>query len=110
MSVKRTRELAVLSVLMFGATACGGDKPVTRKCDEHILYKEAREHRRVESPDGMTPLDPDQEMVLPEPSPQPGRPADAPCLDLPPSVLGPEEGDSDDDSAEAEEENEAVDE
>ncbi len=81
----------VFGVMLLGVSACGGDKPVARACDEHTVYKEAREHRRVEAPDGLSPLDPDREMVLPEPSPQPERPAEAPCLDLPPSVLGPEE-------------------
>lgn len=91
MNVKGTKALAVLAALMLAVTACGGDKPVERSCKEHVLYKQAREHPRIEAPEGMTELDPEREMQVPEPSPQPGRPADAPCLDLPPSVLVPEE-------------------
>jgi uncharacterized lipoprotein len=91
MTVKVKCLCAALALMMLAMTACGGDKPVARSCDEHILYKEAREHRRIESPEDMSQLDPGREMQVPEPSPQPGRATDAPCLDLPPEVLGPEE-------------------
>lgn len=91
MRVNRSREVALLVVTAILVSACGGDKSVARKCDEHTEYLAAEEHRRVQAPEGLTPLDPEREMQLPEPSPRPPRPADAPCLDLPPSVLGPDE-------------------
>jgi hypothetical protein len=81
----RLRFLALLASIPL--TACGGDEIVTRDCDEHTLYRQPVDHKRVEAPEGLSSLDPEQEMVLPNPSPQPPRPADAPCLDLPPSVL-----------------------
>jgi hypothetical protein len=81
----RLKFVALLMSMLLGA--CGGDEIVTRDCDEHTVYREAVDHKRIEAPEGLSPLDPEQEMVLPNPSPQPPRPADAPCLDLPPSVL-----------------------
>jgi hypothetical protein len=98
------RLFAALALPMLAMTACGGDKPVTRSCDEHVLYKQAREHRRIEAPEDMSPLDPEKEMPVPEPSPQPERTTDAPCLDLPPAVLGPEEQDDEDSDEAADEE------
>jgi uncharacterized lipoprotein len=104
MTVKGMRLFAALAMVMLAMTACGGDKPVARSCDEHVLYKEAREHRRIEAPEDMSPLDPEKEMPVPEPSPQPGRATDAPCLDLPPVVLGPEEQGDEEVSEESSEE------
>jgi uncharacterized lipoprotein len=92
MSVIRIREMAVLAATLLLVSACGGNTPVARSCNEHTVYKNAREHERVKAPDGLTALDPEDEMVLPEPSPQAPRAEDAPCLDLPPSVLGSDEG------------------
>lgn len=104
MTVKGMRLFAALALVMLAMTACGGDKPVARSCDEHVLYKEAREHRRIEAPEDMSPLDPEKEMPVPEPSPQTGRATDAPCLDLPPVVLGPEEQGDEEASEESSEE------
>jgi uncharacterized lipoprotein len=104
MNVRGMRLFAALALPLLAMTACGGDKPVARSCDEHVLYKEAREHRRIETPEDMSPLDPEKEMPVPDPSPQPGRETDAPCLDVPPAVLGPEEQDDEDATGEAAEE------
>ncbi len=85
--MKRIRQTVLLLCVTGLVTACGGDEIVTRDCDEHTVYKLATDHKRIQAPDGLSPLDPEQEMVLPPPSPQPPRPANAPCLDLPPSIL-----------------------
>jgi uncharacterized lipoprotein len=98
MTVNGFRVVAVMAAILPILAACGGDKPVSRSCNEHTVYKNAREHERVQVPDGLSPLSPDEEMVLPEPSPQASRATDAPCLDLPPSVLDSEEGDDTDDA------------
>ncbi len=85
--------LLVMGMMVAG---CGG-KSVTRSCDEHTVYRTATENTRVQAPDGLSQLDPEREMVLPDPSPQQPRPADAPCLDLPPAVqMTGDDGDSDD--------------
>ena len=83
----RCNAVAFLAGLLAMLGGCGGDEIVTRDCDEHTVYLEATDHKKIEAPEGLSPLDPELEMVLPNPSPQPPRPADAPCLDLPPSVL-----------------------
>lgn len=101
MIVRRRLNAALLPAALVFVSACG-DGPVTRSCDEHTVYLDAREHRRVEAPEGLTALDPEREMAVPEPSPRPERPADAPCLDLPPSVLS-EDADEDTGSGELDE-------
>ena len=87
MSVIRLHAVAIMAGLLALLGGCGGDEIVTRDCDEHTVYLQAADHKKIEAPEGLSPLDPELEMVLPNPSPQPPRPADAPCLDLPPSVL-----------------------
>lgn len=86
MNVTRFTTAALTLAALLFVTACG-DGPATRRCDEHTVYLEAREHRRIEAPEGLSQLDPEREMPVPDPSPRADRPADAPCLDLPPSVL-----------------------
>lgn len=98
MRVKTGREVPALALMAVLVSACGGDKPVARSCDEHLEYLEAQEHRRVQVPEGLTPLDPEREMDMPEPSPQPPRPAGSPCLDLPPAVLSSDDADEDEEA------------
>jgi hypothetical protein len=42
--------------------------------------------KRIEAPEGLDQLQSDREMTIPDVSPRDPRPADAPCLELPPSV------------------------
>lgn len=77
--------LAVAASVLAG---CGGE--ATLRCDEHENYKEAVDNKRLDIPEGLTALDSTREMVLPEPSPHVSRPADAGCLDLPPTAIGRE--------------------
>ena len=81
----KTLNLLVASAAVFGIVACGGNE--TRSCDEVQAYQLAEEGKRVETPADLDPLNPLNEMPLPEASPRPPRPAGSPCIDLPPSVL-----------------------
>ena len=75
-----------LVVTACALAGCGGE--ATLRCDEHSYYKEAVDNKRLDIPDGLTAMDSTREMVLPEPSPHVSRPADAGCLDLPPTAIG----------------------
>jgi hypothetical protein len=83
----RTR-LSCLAIALLGAglSGCGGNK--TQSCDEGLRYLQAVDGKRIESPEGLSQLDPMKEIPLPEASPRPPRPTDAPCLDLPPGTIG----------------------
>lgn len=74
-----------VGVVLTGIVACGGNE--TRTCDEVRSYQLAAEGKRIETPADLDPLNPLNEMPLPEASPRPPRPAGSPCIDLPPSVL-----------------------
>lgn len=71
-------------LLCFGVAGCGGN--ATRSCDEALRYLDAVDGKRVESPEGLSQLDPVKEIPLPEASPRAARPSGAPCLDLPPGT------------------------
>jgi uncharacterized lipoprotein len=79
------RNLLVAIALLFGVSACGGNK--VQSCDDVRYYQLAEEGKRVETPADLDGLDPLTEMPLPEASPRPPRPEGSPCIDLPPSVL-----------------------
>ncbi len=88
--------LATLSAaLVTGGCGIGGE--IDNTCDEVRSYQLATEGRRIEAPEDLDELDPFREMPLPQASPRPPRPAGRPCLDLPPSILG---GDDDEDEDE----------
>jgi len=74
-----------LCALAFCLAACGGDAVL--KCDRNVAYLQAREAPRVTAPDGLDDLDRLRERPMPEASPREPRPADAGCLEKPPSVL-----------------------
>ena len=76
--------LTVLSIVLLAIAACGGSVDLT--CDEVASYQLAVEGRRVEVPADLDALEPLREMPLPEASPQPPRPPNSPCIDLPPEV------------------------
>ena len=80
------RLIRMLVIVLFPAclAACGGSAELT--CDDVKSYQLASEGRRVVAPDDLDDLEPLREMPLPEASPRPPRPDDAPCLEAPPAV------------------------
>jgi len=83
------RRITLTLIVMASALAgCGGSASL--RCDEHVQYKDAVDHKRITVPEGLTALDTSREMVLPEPSPHVPRAATAGCLDLPPTAVGRE--------------------
>ncbi len=68
--------------------ACGGSAPdIAQSCDDgRQRYLEATEHDKLKVPDDLDEPDKLKELPLPEATPRPDRPADAPCLELPPGV------------------------
>ena len=76
-------KVAVITTIALLVTACGG----TQECREPQRYEQARLSQPVQVPDGLDALDPSREMTIPEPSPREPRPADAPCLEYPPTIL-----------------------
>lgn len=75
------------TVLLFafaGVAGCGGPAELT--CDEAETYQLAVDGKRVVVPDDLDSLEPLREMPLPEASPQPPRPPDSPCIDMPPEA------------------------
>ena len=76
--------LTVLLLVLAGVTGCGG--PVELSCDEVVTYQLAVEGKRVVAPADLDSLEPLREMPLPEASPQPPRPANSPCIDMPPGA------------------------
>ena len=79
------RSLALL-VLIASLPACGGDSAIDQTCDEPQRYQQVVASKRVESPDGLDPLDEFAEMPIPEPQDVPVRPPGSRCIELPPSV------------------------
>lgn len=73
-----------LVVLMSGLAGCGGSIDLT--CDEARLYETAARGKRIESPDGLDPLNELKEIPLPEASSKQTRTPGAPCIDRPPTV------------------------
>jgi len=72
--------MPLLAGLLLGA--CGGASSV---CEKPKLYQQSEPGKRIEAPEGLDPLQPTREMTIPDPSPRDPRPADAPCLELPPT-------------------------
>jgi uncharacterized lipoprotein len=62
--------------------ACGG----ASVCEKPRLYQQSESGKRIEAPEGLDQLQSDREMTIPDVSPRDPRPADAPCLELPPSI------------------------
>lgn len=84
--------LSLLFCLASGSQliACGGQsKDIAASCDDRNQpYEAATEHAKIKAPEGLDDLDRMKELPLPEAAPRPDRPADAPCLELPPGVTG----------------------
>ena len=75
----------LIMIALFSAlAACGGGAELT--CDDGP-YKSAVRAARVQSPEGLDALAETKEMPLPAAAPSQPRPADAPCIDRPPSVI-----------------------
>ena len=72
--------MPILAGLLLGA--CGGASSV---CEKPKLYQQSQLGKRIEAPEGLDPLQPSREMTIPDASPRDPRPANAPCLELPPS-------------------------
>ena len=73
-----------LFALIGSLVACGGEADLI--CDEGPYLSSART-ARGQVPDGLDPLEEIREMPLPEAAPQAPRPADAECIDKPPSII-----------------------
>ena len=69
-------------IAMLSAAACAPDLT----CSDPQEYQFAREGERVVAPDGLDGLVQTNEMEIPRASPRDPRPANAPCLDLPPTI------------------------
>ena len=79
--------LARLTLVVFiFAVLAGCSGTVELACDEVQTYQLAVDSKRVEVPEDLDALEPLREMPLPEASPQPPRPPNSPCIDLPPGV------------------------
>ncbi len=78
----------LLAAVMISAclTACGGDGPINQACDEPQRYQEVQPSKKVQSPDGLDPLNEFAEMPVPGAEGAPTRPPGSPCIDLPPSI------------------------
>jgi len=71
--------MPVMTALLLGA--CGG----ASVCDKPKLYQQSELGKRIEVPEGLSPLQPGREMTIPDASPRDPRPAGAPCLEMPPT-------------------------
>ncbi|MDH3336512.1 MAG: hypothetical protein OEM85_01395 [Gammaproteobacteria bacterium] len=76
---------SIFLILIASLVACGGSSELT--CDEGS-YKKAVRGPQVDTPADLDGLDPLKEMPLPSASPREDRPEGAPCLDMPPTVIG----------------------
>ena len=72
----------MIVIAALSATACAPDLT----CSEPQKYQFAREGERVVAPEGLDGLVEANEMEIPRASPRDPRPADSPCLDLPPTI------------------------
>ena len=86
------RVWGIAAVLVTGAAlaGCGGNKDLTRKCDERHLYQEAEAHDKLTVPEDLDELDELKEIPLPEAAPVAEREQpETPCLELPPGFTDP---------------------
>jgi uncharacterized lipoprotein len=76
--------MTAASVLLL--SACGANSV----CDEPKLYEQSQLGKRIEAPEGLSPLQAGREMTIPDASPRDPRPDGAPCLEMPPSFTSGE--------------------
>ena len=77
----------IVAVMLGSLSGCFGDKNIDKSCDEPQRYQQVSAGKRIESPEGLDPLNEMMEMPIPRAQDAPVRPAGSPCIDLPPSVL-----------------------
>jgi hypothetical protein len=82
-------QVVLISTITIFLAACGG----TPACQKPQPYQASQLGKHIEPPEGLDALEPELELTIPEPSPRPPRPADAPCLENPPTLRTEEEGD-----------------
>lgn len=85
MTLSRKRQLIAGLLVLACLSACGRDK-VRDNCDEAQPYQSVVAGKRVVAPEGLDQLDEFKEMAIPKSNSAP-RPADARCIESPPSVL-----------------------
>jgi uncharacterized lipoprotein len=80
--------LVVISCVLMGSLLAGCGKPdLVRSCeDRREPYEDAVEHGKLRVPEDLDEPDELKQLPLPEAAPAAERPADAPCLELPPGV------------------------
>jgi len=79
---------ALIGLLLLATlSGCGGKDVVAPSCDDPQPYMEAKNTGRVKVPEGMDDLEEFKEMPIPSAAPRPPRPANAPCIELPPARL-----------------------
>lgn len=72
----------VLLIAILGLTGCGGPD----LCEEPEFYEFAEVGKRIDTPDDLSELSADRELVIPDPSPRPPREPGSGCLDRPPTL------------------------
>lgn len=77
----------IVAFVLSSMSACFGDKNIDYSCDEPQRYQQVSPGKRIESPEGLDPLNEMVEMPIPRAEDAPVRPAGSPCIELPPSVL-----------------------
>jgi len=82
--VKTLLRVAIGLTLATALGACGKDADLA--CDDVQTYQLAVPGKRVVVPEGLDPLDPLQEVPLPEAWPSAQRAEGSPCIDRPPRV------------------------
>jgi hypothetical protein len=83
------RSSALLGAALI-AGACGG----ADVCEKPKHYQTSQPGKRIEVPEGLDSLNSAREMTIPEPSPRDPRPANAPCLEVPPSYGGDDDAET----------------
>lgn len=76
----RWMKVAAVAALPFVLAACG----IGNVCEKPQRYESSRLGTRIEAPEGLDSLQESKELTIPDASPRPPRPDDAPCLELPP--------------------------
>ena len=77
----------IVALALSSLSACFGNKNIDYTCDEPQRYQQVSDGKRIESPEGLDPLNELMEMPIPRAQDAPSRPPGSPCIDLPPSVL-----------------------
>jgi hypothetical protein len=66
-------------------SACGGNQA----CEKPEPYQASVEGKRLDVPEGLSPLSESAELKIPEASPQAPPTEGSPCLELPPAYKSP---------------------